>query len=186
VFFIGKHFAEKEMQTNLINNITTVKQIAELASLEVNGTQEITLTNEQKNNDIFSAISNTLFQNTLQVRVPYTAKYGVNLNGMLVEVKSTDSLVHIYLPQAQLLSYELHLQQMQTQSKAGWLVTENYAFLQKTQGMLYTKSKTELSKNQQHILAAQQNIATTLTNYFKPFNLKVAIHFQPVQNTLHD
>lgn len=178
VYQYGKKSAEDSIKTTLLNDMTAIKKIAELSSLEVKGVQEITLSNQSSGNDIFSAFSNMLFQNTLQVKVPYTAKYGVNLNNMKLNSVSTDTAVHIYLKKAELLSYELQLNEMQVQSTAGWFVTENYAFIQKAQKILYEKSRAELSQNKAHIAAAQENIALQLQQYFAPFKIKVIVHFE--------
>ena len=66
-YFIGHKAGEDKTKTTLINNTETVKQIAELASLEVTGISEITLSNSQESS-LFGAVSNLLFENIIRNR----------------------------------------------------------------------------------------------------------------------
>ncbi len=175
-YFIGHKAGEDKIKTTLINNTETVKQIAELASLEVTGISEINLTNNQPNS-LLGTLNNLFFENTINLRIPYTAKYGVDVQNLKLNLQRTDTTLNIYLPSTKLLSYELKLDKSQTLSKSGWLIVEDYTFLQQAQSKLYLKSREELEINTAHIKHAKINIAKTLKNYFEPFGFKVHIYF---------
>jgi uncharacterized protein (UPF0333 family) len=177
VYYIGKHMGESKMKATLIENYESVKQIAELASLEVQGTSEIKLTNAASQGDWAGAVTDLFFENTLQLRVPYTAKYGVDLNNVKINMVSSDTALSIYLPGAKLLSYELKLDRAQTYGKTGWLVVENYEYLKNSQQKLYESSRRELENNKQYIDQAQNSISKILTDYFSPFGFKVVVYF---------
>src|SRR4051812_7634459 len=79
-FSLGKFFTKAPARTDITENYSFVRSIAELASLEVKGITTLTssnVTNDGSWNDEFRRI---FLEKTVRLSVPYTAKYGVNMN----------------------------------------------------------------------------------------------------------
>jgi hypothetical protein len=177
MYYIGKQMGEKGMKIALTQNYETIRQIAELAALETTGVNEIKLTNAAADGGLFASMQNLFFENTLQVRIPYTAKYGVDLQATKLEIKRTDSAILIMLPEVKLLSYELHLDRAETFGKTGWLQSQDVNSLKTAESTLYAQSKVQLATNTQMIAAAQANLAKIMTGYFAPLGWRVQIYY---------
>ena len=95
-YFLGNHFGEKKVKESFTENYNFIKEIAELASLEVNGTSELKV-EAQFDNSVTASIKKYFFENTAYLRIPYVAKFGVDLNNAKVLTTSTDSLLFIHL-----------------------------------------------------------------------------------------
>lgn len=176
MYFIGKKSAESDMQTKLTENYTLIKKIAELASVEVQGNSELDI-KPNADGSYYNNLKNLFFENSVYLRVPYTAKYGVDLNNMEVKVEHEKKQVKIFLPHAQLLSYELKLDKISANNKRGWFVFEDDNTYLSIQEKLYTQSRATLAQNQNHIQTAQNNISQILTDYFKSFGMNAEVYF---------
>jgi len=85
-YLLGKKNGAGQTKTDIIQNVEIVKQIAQLSSLEVNGTTKITVTNKGDNAGFWNKVKNYFAENTLQVTVPYEAKYGVDMSNQKIEI----------------------------------------------------------------------------------------------------
>ncbi|KAK6025897.1 ribonuclease HII [Ostertagia ostertagi] len=144
----------------------------ELASLEANGVSTFKTTNLTNDGSWTDALRKKFLENTVQISVPYTAKYGVDLKDSAMRIVRKDSIVEIHLPQPRLLSYELRLDRMETTNRSGWLLSpsdERYTELQKK---LYTQSRAQLEANSLYLIDSRQRICTILEQYFLTLKLK--------------
>lgn len=176
MYFIGKKSAEEQMQTTLVENYELIKKISELSTLEVQGNSELDI-KPAADDSYISTVKNLFFENSVYLRVPYVAKYGVDLNKIKVGVQHENKKVKITLPHAKLLSYELKLDKISANNKRGWFVLEDDNTYLAVQEKLYKQSREALEKNLSHVNASEANISKMLTDYFKAFGLQAKVEF---------
>lgn len=174
---LGRSTARKEAQTQLIENYSFVRDIAELATLEVNGVSTFNSTNLANDGSWTDALKKAFLENTVHLSLPYTAKYGVNLQQDSLLLSRKDSVVTIHLPQCRLLSYELRLDRVDAGSHKGWLLGENDNRYTDIQKKLYTQSRTQLEGNQLYKSQSQDRVCRLLTQYFSSLHLRAVCTF---------
>lgn len=168
----GRNSRKSEGGTQLIENYSFVREIAELASLEANGMSTFKTTNLANDGSWTDALRKTFLENTVQISVPYTAKYGVDLSDSTMQIVRKDSVVEIHMPQPRLLSYELRLDRMETSNKTGWLLSPSDDRYTEIQKKLYAQSRAQLETNALYLNDSRQRICTILEQYFRTLNLK--------------
>lgn len=179
-YFLGKKNGSGQITTDIIQNTELVKQIAELSALEVNGTTNITASNRGSNASTWEKFKNYFAENTLQVAIPYQAKYGVDINNRNISINTKDSSIIIYLPACKLLSLQLQLDKVNAVGKTGVFNTitlDQYIAVQK---QLYQECNNQLVNNTANIKLAQDNIQMILQKYYEPLQLKVQCVFGEV------
>lgn len=175
-YFLGNHFGEKKVKESFTENYNFVKEIAELASLEVNGTSELKV-EAQFDNSVTSSIKKYFFENTAYLRIPYVAKFGVDLNNAKVLTTATDSLLLIHLMPVKLLSFELKMDKLQSMTQTGVFVSDDKENYQRMEKKLYVKSREQLANNKNYIKAAELQITRIIQNYYLPVGYKVKVVF---------
>lgn len=177
-YFLGKNNGSNQVKTDIIQNATLIKQIAELGALEANGTTNIKVSNQGNNTGIWEKFKNYFAENTLQVTIPYQAKYGVDMNNQKMAINTKDSTVIIYLPNCKLLSLQLQLDKVNAISKTGifnTITTDEYLAVQK---QLYEECNNQLANNTTNLKLAEDNIRNILQKYYAPLQLKVQCVFR--------
>ncbi len=172
-YFLGKKNGSGQIKTDIIQNTALIKQIAELGALEVNGSSNITVSNRGDNAGMWDKFKNYFAENTLQVAIPYQAKYGVDMTNQKMSINTKDSNAIIYLPQCKLLSLQLQLDKVNAISKTGVFNTitlEEYIGVQK---QLYEACNSQLVSNATNLKLAKDNISAILQKYYAPLGLKV-------------
>jgi hypothetical protein len=177
-YTIGKSVGSKDTDTKLINNYSFVKNIIELAGLQVSGTTTFKSTNTDSSGGFWSGIKNVFAENTAVVTIPYTAKYGVALKESDLYIERKDSIVHIAVPATQLLSLELHMDRLETTSKKGLLIMEDDEYFNSFQKKLYSDTRQTLEGNKTYLQQSQQRISSILQQYYQPLGLKVEVAFK--------
>jgi hypothetical protein len=172
-FSIGKWMGNKQGETKLIENYNFVRNIVELATLEVNGTATYTSTNVDKQESWWNSVSAFFTEKSAIVSVPYQAKYGVDVSSDSIHIEKKDSVLEIRLPAAKLLSYELRLDRMQTLNKKGLFVFSDDEFYVEFQKKLYAQSRAQMERNEKFLASSKARIEEVLQLYFQPFNTKV-------------
>lgn len=175
-YFLGNHFGAKKVKESFTENYNFIKEIAELASLEVNGTSELKV-GAPFDNSVTSSIKKYFFENTAYLRIPYIAKYGVDLNNAKVMTTTTDSLLVIHLMPVKLLSFELKMDKLQSMSQTGVFVADDKDVYQRMEKKLYIESKAQLSNKKNYIKAAELQITRVIQNYYLPTGYKVKVVF---------
>ncbi|MBC7937934.1 MAG: DUF4230 domain-containing protein, partial [Rhizobacter sp.] len=118
-YFLGKKNGAGQTKTDIVQNVAIVKEIAQLASLEVGGTTKIKISNKGKNTVFWDKIKNYFAETTLQVSVPYEAKYGVDMRNQKMVVNTKAGTATIYLPAVKMLSMQLRLDKMESMQQTG-------------------------------------------------------------------
>ncbi len=177
----GKRAGREETRTELIQNYLFVKDIAELASLEVGGSTTFKSSNiAADDKGILGSIKKGLFEKTMSLSVPFTAKYGVDLSGDSVRIiPENDSVLRLRLPAPKLLSYELHLDRIDAQQRNGLFYFENQPMKEELYKKLYANSRAEMVSNPQYIRRAQDRICAILQGYYRAAQMQVVCEFGP-------
>lgn len=164
--------------TNIATNEMLIKDIAELAALEVQGNAQITETNIDNSEGFLQTIKKAFVEKTINISIPYVAKYGIyaDSNTMKITVENDQSLL-IQLPEAKLLSFEMRLDKSTQSSTQGWLKTEDHNSFNAVQQKLYIQSKAEAANSNKNKQLAQQKIIGILQSYYQPLGYKVAVQF---------
>lgn len=178
-YVIGQRVGRREARTELVENYTFVKDIAELASLEVGGTTTFKSSNiDADDNGILGSLKKSFFENSVSLTVPFTAKYGVDLGRDSVQIlPEGDSMLRLILPMPKLLSYELHLDRIQTTQQSGYLYFENEPFKKALYQKLYSQSRQELLQNRVYLTRTQDRICAILQGYYRAAQMRVQCQF---------
>jgi hypothetical protein len=169
IFWLGKRFGSTNVSQQVISNSIIVKEIAELASLDVQGSASIKRSNIENNGDWTDNLKKTFLENTVWVTIPYQAKFGVNIDEKLFKVQLTDKKIILRMPAPRLLSYELKMDRMETSNRKGWLLSQNdetYTDVQKT---LYQTSRAQLENNPTYVQQSKEKIKKVMEQYYAPF-----------------
>ncbi len=176
-YFFGKQQGSVQV-TNIATNEILIREIAEMASLEVQGNAEITESNMDNGDGFIQSIRKAFIEQTIHLNIPYVAKYGIQAdsNTMQIIVKEDKTLL-IRLPEAKLLSYEMRLDKATQSSTQGWLKSETYRSYNAVQQKLYNQSRADAAASIKNKEAAQEKITRILGNYYQPLGYKVQIQF---------
>lgn len=177
IFWLGQWFGSKKVNQTILSNSLIVREIAELASLEVQGNANIKRSNVENNGGWWDNLNKVLAENTVWVTVPYTAKYGVNIDDKNFSVTLKEKRVVVQLPAPALLSYELRLSQMETANKKGWFVPSNDETYTDVQKKLYETSREQLKTNNIYLEQSKEKIRQIIGNYYKPLGYEVEVKF---------
>lgn len=172
-YFLGKKNGSNDVKTDYIQNTDIVKQIAELSALQVDGNITVKVSNLGDNKSIWDKVKNYFAENTLQISIPYQAKYGVDINDQKISITANDSIANIHFPACKLLSLQLQLDKVNTMSKTGLfnsISLEEYVAVQK---QLYEQCNRQLMTNAENIQSAENNIQTIIQKYYTPLHLRV-------------
>jgi len=176
-YHLGRRSGENDMQAQLIENYSFVRDIAELASLEVSGISTFTATNIANDGSFTDAIKKMFTEKTVHLSVPYTAKYGVNLGDSSMRMIRRDSIVEIHLPAPQLLSYEVRLDRMDATSKEGILYSSKADLYTVFQKRLYAEGRKRLERNSVYLAQTAHGVRRLLEQYFRSVGLRAVCIF---------
>lgn len=177
MYFLGKKNGSTEIKATIINNQLMVQQIAELSALDVSGNTTAKLTNAGDNNSFWEGFKNYLAENTLQVTVPYHAKYGVDLSKGSVTINQNDTAVVLNFPPVTLLSFQLILDKIEVMNQTGLFNHTTIADMKKAQQEMYISTNQQLTNNAGYQTKAREHIAAIFIQYYKPLGYKVICNF---------
>ena len=174
---LGKRFGRNDVRSELIENYSFVREIAELASLEVDGVSTFKATNLANDGSVSDAMKRFFAEKTVTLSVPYVAKYGVDLRDSNMRIERVDSIIVIHLPMPKLLSYELRLDRMDANSREGVLYASKADLYMQYQQKLYTQGRQQLQTNAIYLRQTQEGIARLLQQYFAATGLQTRCIF---------
>ncbi|MCC6288541.1 MAG: DUF4230 domain-containing protein [Chitinophagaceae bacterium] len=177
MYFLGKKSGTTEVKASIINNTQLVRQIAELSSLEITGTTTAKITNVAGETGIWNNLKNYFAENTLQVSIPYIAKYGVDVSKAAVSINKTDTALVIKLPACKMLSLQLVLDKMETMNQTGVFASTTIADMKIAEQQLYSSAQRDLSSNSVLLEKAKRHISEIYNDYYKPLGYKVVCTF---------
>jgi Protein of unknown function (DUF4230) len=177
MYFLGKQNGSKNLAATFINNTQMVKQIAELSALEVAGSTTTKVSNAGAESGVWSNMKNYLAENTLQVSVPYIAKYGVDVSAGKISVNLNDTALLLSFPSCKLLTLQLQLDKIETMNQTGLFARTTVADMKLAEQHLYKSALEQLSINKVLIDKAKIHIAEIFSHYYKPLGYKVVCNF---------
>ncbi|GEP98868.1 DUF4230 domain-containing protein [Chitinophaga cymbidii] len=177
IFWLGQRSGSRTVNEQVLSNSLIVREIAELSSLEVQGTASIKRSNVENSGGWTDNLKKVFAENTIWVSVPYTAKYGVDVNEKNFKVDVQKKKVLVTLPAPQLLSYELRLNKMETANKKGWLMFSDDETYTDVQKKLYETSRAQLEHNNVYMEQSKEKIRKIMAQYYAPFELEVEVKF---------
>lgn len=169
IFWLGKRFGTTNVSQQVIANSTIVKEIAELATLDVQGSASIKRSNIEDSGGWTDNWKKAFFENTVWVSIPYQAKYGVNVDDKNFKVQLTNQKIIIQLPAPKLLSYELKVDKMETSNKKGLFLFQDDETYTEVQKALYKTSRGQLENNPTYIQQSKDKIQKLMEQYYAPF-----------------
>jgi hypothetical protein len=173
----GRRMGRNDMQSQLIENYSFVREIAELASLEVNGISTFKATNIANDGSFSDALKKMFAEKTVHLSMPYTAKYGVDLRDSAMRITRKDSVVEIHLPPPRLLSYELRLDRMDATSSEGLLFASKADLYTVYQKQLYSEGRAQLARNQNYLSQTAEGVSRIIRQYFNAAGLHAVCIF---------
>ncbi len=162
----------------MVQNVEMIQQIAELSALNVLGSVHLKITNKSDDNGAWEKFKNYFAENTLQVDIPYEAKYGVDMSNEKIKVDTKNAVANISFPHCKLLSLQLKLDKMETMTQTGLFASASMSDLVKAQKQLYTQALQQLENDPKHIQLAETHIDSIMSNYFKPLGFKSTCTFE--------
>ncbi len=177
-YLLGKKAGSGKTKTDIVQNVAIVKEIAQLASLEVSGNTQIKVSNKGEEASTWDKFKNYFTENTLLLTVPYEAKYGVDMRNQKMKIDSKGGTVTIFLPPVKLMSMQLRLDKLESMQQTGILSTVTLADVTKAQKQMYAAAITTLENNQAYKKLSQDNIKNTLSRYFQPMGYTVNLVFE--------
>ncbi|WP_343671872.1 DUF4230 domain-containing protein [Chitinophaga sp.] len=169
LFWLGKQYGSKNVNQEILSNSLIVKEIAELASLEVQGNATIKRSNVENDGSWMSNMKKAFVENTIWVTIPYVAKYGIDVDSTNFKVEFSDKKIVVRLPEPKLLSYELRVDKMETANRKGWLLFSDDETYTDVQKKLYTESRGQLEGNMLYRNQSKDKVVKILREYYKPW-----------------
>ncbi|WP_212002923.1 DUF4230 domain-containing protein [Chitinophaga sp. HK235] len=169
LFWVGKRFGTTNVSEQVISNSTIVKEIAELASLDVQGNASIKRSNIEESGGWSDNLKKAFLENTVWVSIPYQAKYGVNIDEQHFKVETNNKKIIVHLPAPHLMSYELKVDRMETANRKGWLLFQDDETYTAVQKKLYQSSRAQLENNNIYIEQSKDKIRKVMEQYYAPF-----------------
>lgn len=176
VFFIGQKTGAKNVRTSFFTHIDMVREIAELGTLEVKGVANVTITNVDEDS-WFGFIKKTLMEKTINLSLPYTAKYGVDMQSNIFNITEKETEIEVTLPPAKLISFEAHLDQKQGMIQKGYFIFPDENAFKEAEQKLYAENRKKLEENKEYLQKAENKVTQIMQKYFKPFNKPVKVVF---------
>lgn len=180
-YFIGNSMGKTDVQKKFTDNIVMTKQITELAALQVNGIAKIKTTNADPETGVIPSISNFLMENTLYLEIPYTAKYGFDLQKNF-KIENSDQEILLTLPPPELISFEMHLDKTDAINKKGLLIMRSDEAISSMMEELYKEQRAELEIHKDHLANTRAKAVQVFRLYFSPFGKVVNVHFDELIN----
>lgn len=177
-FFLGQYRGKNQSVVNIADNPEIIRQISELAVLEVTGNTKLTVTNTSISKSIWNDISDFFGERTLFLEVPYTAKYGVDLAKSDINVKADKKSIVITLEKPALQSMEMRLDKMQNFSKTGLFVLESDDKLKLPLQKLYAETKKKLTADKKNISDSKLKVEEELAKFYSNLNIEIKIKWE--------
>lgn len=176
-YFLGKKNGTKTFE-HVATNYTFIQEIAELSSLEAQGIASIKTTNIANDGSITDEFKKMFLEKTVNIAIPYVAKYGIDVEKQTISVQEKDTLVTVVLPNPKLLSFELRMDKADAITKRGLFESADDNYYHTIEKKLYTQSRSQLENNEQYLQQSKDKIAKIIQSYYAPLKVKVDVVFK--------
>lgn len=177
-YFLGRNHGASNIKTSVLNQVELINEIAELSTLEARGITQIKVSNAPVNGGYWDKFKNYFTENTLQVQIPYQAKYGVNLDSNVVKISVKKNTVLLEFPAVKLLSFQLQMDKIETMNQTGLFAQTTIGDLRNAQKKMYQSAVQNLTNAENLKQKAKEKIIKIFEQYFKPFGFEVECNFK--------
>lgn len=174
-FLLGKWNGKTSARADFADHVEIVKDIAELAVLEIDGMARLTESNSSMERNFWNDLSDFFGERTLQLDVPYQAKFGVDLAKSDLKIVREKGEVRITMEKPDLKSFELRLDRLKEFSRNGAFVFQKDNRLKLPLQKLYTETRKKLQNKDEYRLQSQAKIEQVMQHYYDGLDLKVKI-----------
>jgi hypothetical protein len=174
-FIIGRQAGKSDLRSEMIDQPELVKEIAELCVFEVDGTARLTESNTDLSRTFWNDMGDFFGERTLQLDVPYQAKYGVDLAKSDIKISGEKKKVKITLEKPALKSLELRMDRMQEFSKNGLLVFQKDNRLKLPLQKLYAETKAKLANKAEYRVKSQELIELQLQKFYTKLGVELTV-----------
>lgn len=181
-YFLGKKNGSNNTKIDVVQNVALIKEIAELGALSVSGSTKIKSTNREEASGVMSRLRNYFGENTLNISIPFDAKYGVDMSNQKLVINTKDSTVIIYLPDCKLLSLQLRLDKAEAVSKTGVFRNATIEDFLAAQKHLYENVSSTLQDSEAYKKLAREHISFILQKYYEPLGYTVDCRFGDIKS----
>jgi Protein of unknown function (DUF4230) len=181
-YFLGRKNGASNATVTMVENVEMIQQIAELSALNVSGNLNLKVSNKGEESGNWDKFKNYFAENTLQVNLPYDAKYGVDMSNQKMTIDTKAAIATITLPHCKLMSLQVKMDKMETMTQTGLFASASMNDLVKAQKQLYTQALQKLENDANYLQLAEKHIAEIINNYYKPLGYKVNCVFENVKN----
>ncbi len=179
-YFLGRKNGSNNTTSSLVQNVEMIQQIAELSALNVLGSVHLKISNKSDDSGTWEKFKNYFAENTLQVDIPYEAKYGVDMSSEKIKVDTKNVQATINFPHCKLMSLQLKMDKMETMTQTGLFASASMSDLVMAQKQLYSQALQQLENDPKHIQLAEKHIDSIINNYFKPLGYKTNCIFNSI------
>ena len=169
---LGRRHGNNKLQSIAIKNDSFVRELASLATLDVNGVSTFASTEIVGDHSLPESLLKILREQRVVLSAPFKASFGVDLNKNSLTILQRDTIIEIHLPAPMLLSYDLRLERLENKTETG--ETEGYMRFRKN---LYDEGKRQQEENNIYLTQSASKISQVLENYFKTFDLQAVCIF---------
>jgi Protein of unknown function (DUF4230) len=180
-YFLGKKNGASNATVTMVENVEMIKQIAELSALNVSGNLNLKVSNKGEESGTWDKFKNYFAENTLQVNLPYDAKYGVDMSSQKMTIDTKAGTATITLPHCKLMSLQVKMDKMETMTQTGLFASASMDDLVKAQKQLYVQALQKLENDANYIKLSEQHITEIINNYYKPLGYKVNCVFEDIK-----
>lgn len=176
-YFLGRKNGTVTID-HIANNATFIKEIAELSSLEAQGTASIKSSNIANDGSFSDSFRKMFLEKTVNITVPYVAKYGIDLSQQNITIEEKNKQVNVVLPNPKLLSYELKIDRADAMTRKGLFEPGGEEHFTNVEKKLYTQSRSQMERNTTYIQQSKDKITKIIQSYYAPMNFKVEVVFK--------
>lgn len=174
-FLIGRQAGKSDVRAEMIDQPELIKEIAELCVYEVDGTARLSESNTGLTRSFWNDLSDFFGERTLQLDVPYQAKFGVDLAKSDIKISGEKKKVRISLEKPALKSLELRLDRINEFSKNGLFVFQKDNRLKLPLQRLYAETRDKLANKTEYRIKCQELIEKQLGLFYSKLGVELSV-----------
>jgi hypothetical protein len=171
------------VRDGLIANYPTVKNVVQGATTEFFDSLLVTRIAKTDNEELFNLLKGDSKGDTIEVAIPYYARYGVDLSVRNFRVFRDGQTVEVWLPDSKLIYCELNFARMRVNGESAASAIKGESF-EALRAKMYEGLLPVLQKDKANHKAAKKTVAKALMFYFMPYKFDLKLYIENVAQTL--
>jgi hypothetical protein len=163
-----------KVRDGLIANYPTVKNVIQGATTEFFDSLLTVRINSTENPELFAMLKGTGQGDSLELVIPYYARYGVDLSVRNFRVFRDGQTVEVWIPDSKLIYCELKFERLMVNGQSTVASGGNYPVLRQK---MYELLLPLLEKNKANQKAAKKTVAKAVMFYFMPYKFDLKLYF---------